>query len=71
MGEGDSKNIVYENYDPVTTPGNWKGSHSIQGSFNPKVTCAHSFNVYARARTTNGYGYIGKNSTYRYITIIK
>ncbi|MGH1383171.1 hypothetical protein [Kordia sp.] len=70
-GEGDSKNIVYKKYDPIATPGNWKGSHSITGSFNPKVTCAHSFNVYARARTTNGYGYVGKNSTYRYVTIIK
>lgn len=70
-GEGDSENIVYKKYDPATMSGNWQGSHHIAGSFNPKVTCAHSFNVYARARTTNGYGYIGKNTAYRYVTIIK
>ncbi|WP_420574627.1 hypothetical protein [Kordia sp.] len=70
-GDGDSESIEYEAYNLTTPPANWQGSHNIMGSFNPKVTCAHSFNVYARARTTNGYGYIGKNSTYRYVTIIK
>ncbi|EDP97925.1 hypothetical protein U8527_18200 [Kordia algicida OT-1] len=70
-GEGDSQSIVYKKYNAATTPGNWNGSHHILGSFNAQTTCAHSFNIYARARTTNGYGYIGKNSTYRYVTIIK
>lgn len=70
-GEGHSANITNAKYNTITMPVSWQGSHHISANWVPQVTCAHSFNVYARARTTNGYGYIGRNSTYRYVTLIK
>ncbi len=70
-GEGHSALITSGKYDTTTMPASWQGSHHINASWLPLVTCAHSFNVHARARTTNGYGYIGRITTYRYITLIK
>lgn len=49
------------NFAVPTTPSPWI----------PPATCAYAFTVYAYARTTNGYGYIGYNSYSRMITIIK
>ncbi len=70
-GEGDSETIVSEKYDTAAMPASWQGSHHISGSWIPKVSCAHSFNVVATARTTNGYNYIGRNKAFRYVTILK
>jgi len=70
-GEGHSQVIRSEQYDTVSMPASWTGGKGMTANWIPLVTCAHSFNVRATARTTNGYSYIGRNSTYRYATLIK
>ncbi|BAV05993.1 hypothetical protein SAMN05421788_10667 [Filimonas lacunae] len=72
-GEGQSATIISDTYTPAK--GDWGGvtnqNAPASGVWVPLVTCAHSFNVTAWARTTNGYGYIGYNSVSRYLTILK
>ncbi|MEM6685621.1 MAG: hypothetical protein AAF617_07460, partial [Bacteroidota bacterium] len=70
-GDGSSRTIASKTYNPTTMGTSWKGSRSIDGSFNAVTTCAHSFDVTAKARTTNGYAYVGRNTARRYVTIIK
>lgn len=72
-GEGHSAIIKSANYDDLgSDPDSWQGSHNISASWTPRTTCAHSIEVVATARSTNGYGgYSGKNAAYRYVTIIK
>jgi hypothetical protein len=70
-GDNKSKRIVKKVYGEAGATGNWKGSRTITESFNPHETCAHSFNVVAYSRATNGRRFVGKNTAYRYLTIIK
>lgn len=72
-GEGHSEVIKSAKYDDLgTDPDSWQGSRNINASWTPQTTCAHSIEVIATARSTNGYGgYSGKNVAYRYVTIIK
>ncbi|WP_298514186.1 hypothetical protein [uncultured Kordia sp.] len=70
-GNNQSKRIVKKVYGSAGASGNWKGSRTITASFNPQTTCAHSFNVVAYSRATNGRKFVGRNTAYRYLTIIK
>lgn len=69
-GDGASATLASDNY---TLPkGDWAGVQNRDTPlWVPVRTCAHSINVLAYSRTTNGYGYIRYNSVSRYITIMK
>ncbi|OOG77904.1 hypothetical protein [Algoriphagus sp. A40] len=71
-GSGLSTGIYSETYDP--SKGNWQGftAKTIPetGNWRPPQSCAYSFIITAWARTTNGYGYIGYNSTHRNLTLL-
>jgi hypothetical protein len=69
-GDGASATLATESY---TLPkGDWAGVQNKNTPlWVPVRTCAHSLNVVAYSRTTNGYGYFRYNSVSRYITIMK
>ncbi len=71
-GAGLSVGIHSESYAPAL--GNWTGfvGKTIPASSNwrPPQSCAYSFILSVSARTTNGYGYIGHNSTHRNLTLL-
>ena len=71
-GAGLSVGIYSENYDP--SMGHWQGFSGKTipetGTWRPTQSCAYSFIIVASARTTNGYGYIGHNSTHRNLTLL-
>lgn len=71
-GAGLSTGIFNEGYSAAL--GNWAGytNHLIpaSGAWRPPQSCAYSFVITAMARTTNGYGYIGRNSTHRNLTLL-
>ena len=71
-GAGLSTSIYSESYSP--SMGNWAGFTNklipVSGNWRPPQSCAYSFIVVATARTTNGYSYIGKNSTHRNLTLL-
>lgn len=71
-GDGLATTIYSENYNPSS--GLWQGFTNLQvpssGNWRPPQTCAYSFVLTAWARTTNGYGYIGHNSTHRNLTLL-
>jgi hypothetical protein len=69
-GEGTSASLASDSY--TLAKGDWAGVQNQNTPlWVPVRTCAHSINVIAYARTTNGYGYTGYNSVSRYITIMK
>ncbi|MEI6276791.1 MAG: hypothetical protein WCP08_12415 [Prolixibacteraceae bacterium] len=69
-GEGSSATLASENYN--LAKGDWAGVQNQNTPlWIPVRTCAHSINVLAYSRTTNGYGYIRYNSVSRNITIMK
>ena len=72
-GDGQSALLSSDSYTPAK--GNWTGVQNQNapgsGVWVPIATCAHSIDVGAYSRTTNGYGYIHYNSVRKYITIIK
>jgi len=72
-GDGASATLASDSYAPIK--GNWVGVQNQNapgsGVWVPIQTCAHSIDVAAYSRTTNGYGYIAYNSVRKYITIIK
>jgi hypothetical protein len=72
-GDGQSASLSSDSYTPAK--GNWTGVQNQNapgsGVWVPIATCAHSIDVGAYSRTTNGYGYIHYNSVRKYITIIK
>lgn len=71
-GAGLSVGIHSESYAPAM--GLWQGFTSktipASGNWRPTQSCAYSFIIVASARTTNGYGYIGHNSTHRNLTLL-
>ncbi|MCR9083342.1 MAG: hypothetical protein NXH89_13040, partial [Cyclobacteriaceae bacterium] len=71
-GENQATGIFSESYD--LSKGNWAGHTNLlipsSGNWRPPQTCAYSFVLTAWARTTNGYGYIGHNSTHRNLTLL-
>jgi len=71
-GEGQSVGVFSENYSP--TMGNWEGfvNRSVPptGNWRPPQSCAYSFILVATARTTNGYGWVGRNQTHRNLTLL-
>lgn len=71
-GAGLSVGIHSESY--TTALGLWTGfvEKTIPASANwrPPQSCAYSFVIGVSARTTNGYGYIGHNSTHRNLTLL-
>jgi hypothetical protein len=71
-GAGLSVGIHSESYTPAL--GLWTGfiEKTIPASANwrPPQSCAYSFVIGVSARTTNGYGYIGHNSTHRNLTLL-
>jgi hypothetical protein len=71
-GSGLSTGIYSETYD--LSKGNWQGfigkSIPETGNWRPPQSCAYSFIITAWARTTNGYDYIGYNSTHRNLTLL-
>ncbi len=71
-GAGLSTSIYSENY--ASAMGNWAGftNKLIPASSNwrPPQSCAYSFVLVASARTTNGYNWIGQNSTHRNLTLL-
>lgn len=72
-GDGASALLASDLYTPEK--GNWTGVQNqnapTSGVWVPLVTCAHSIDVVAYSRTTNGYGYINHNSVRKYLTIMK
>lgn len=72
-GDGSSATLASDSYTPAK--GNWTGvvnqNAPSSGVWVPIQTCAHSIDVVAYSRTTNGYGYIRHNSVRKYLTIIK
>ncbi len=74
-GNGSGGSIWADSFGSSKPPG-WTGVSNFAvptspSPWIPPATCAYAFTVYAYARTTNGYGYIGYNSYMRMITIIK
>ncbi len=71
-GSGLSVGIHSESY--ATALGLWSGFEGktipASGNWRPPQSCAYSFILVASARTTNGYGYIGHNSTHRNLTLL-
>lgn len=71
-GDGQSVGVFSENY--TTAMGDWAGftnrSVPITGNWRPPQACAYSFILVASARTTNGYGWVGKNQTHRNLTLL-
>lgn len=71
-GAGLSASIHSESYAPAM--GLWQGFSAktipASGNWRPPQSCAYSFVIIAYARTTNGYGYIGHNSTHRNLTLL-
>lgn len=71
-GAGQSAAIFSESYEP--SKGNWQGFSDqlipASGNWRPPQSCAYSFIVSATARTTNGYGYIGRVSNHRNLTLL-
>jgi hypothetical protein len=69
-GDGASATLATDSY--TLAKGDWGGVQNQNTPlWVPVRTCAHSINVLAYSRTTNGYGYIRYNSVSRYITIMK
>lgn len=69
-GEGTSATLASDSY--TLAKGDWAGVQNQNTPlWVPLVTCAHSIDVWAYSRTTNGYGYIRYNTVRRYITIMK
>jgi hypothetical protein len=69
-GDGASATLASDSY--TLLKGDWAGLQNQNTPlWVPVRTCAHSINVLAYSRTTNGYGYIRYNSVSRYITIMK
>ena len=69
-GSGESATLATDTY--TLAKGDWAGVIGQNTPlWVPVRTCAHSINVVAYSRTTNGYGYIRYNSVSRYITIMK
>ncbi len=69
-GDGASATLASDSY--TLAKGDWGGVQNQNTPlWVPVRTCAHSINVLAYSRTTNGYGYIRYNSVSRYITIMK
>jgi hypothetical protein len=69
-GDGASATLASDSY--TIAKGDWAGVQNQNTPlWVPIRTCAHSINVLAYSRTTNGYGYIRYNSVSRNITIMK
>jgi hypothetical protein len=72
-GDNQGAVIASDSYTPAK--GNWTGvtgqNAPASGVWVPLATCAHSIDIGASSRTTNGYGYVGHNSVRKYITIKK
>jgi hypothetical protein len=69
-GEGTPATLASDTYN--LAKGDWAGVQNQNTPlWVPIKTCAHSIDVNAYSRTTNGYGYIRYNTVRRYITIIK
>ncbi|MEP0712946.1 MAG: hypothetical protein ABJC55_13595 [Algoriphagus sp.] len=71
-GDGLSSRIHYEEYS--TDKANWAGFVNklipASGNWRPAQSCAYSFIVAVSARTTNGYSWVGRNSTHRNVTLL-
>jgi len=69
-GENQTTGIYSEGYS--TSKGNWKGFEDklLPNTWRPPVTCAYSFVLTATARTTNGYGYIGRSTYHKNLTLL-
>ena len=71
-GAGLSTSIYSEGYTP--SKGNWVGFTNklipVSGNWRPPQSCAYSFILSVSARTTNGYSWIGHNSTHRNLTLL-
>ncbi|MDN3203194.1 hypothetical protein [Algoriphagus sediminis] len=71
-GNSQATSIYSEGYD--LSKGNWAGFSNknvpATGNWRPPQSCAYSFVLTAWARTTNGYGYKGHNSTFRNLTLL-
>lgn len=71
-GENQTAAIFNERY--TASMGNWSGFENrwipTTGSWRPPESCAYSFILEAWARTTDGYRYIGRNSTFRNLTLL-
>jgi hypothetical protein len=67
LGGGSLANDTYQTGYGLS----WLGVQNQNRDYVPPGTCAYYFSVWAYARTTNGYGYIGYNSVGRSVTLIK
>jgi hypothetical protein len=70
-GDGASAAIESVSY-AIAMGASWVGvTNRTSPAYVPAVSCAHAFTVTAWARTTNGYGRIGRNSASRFVTLKK
>ncbi len=71
-GNGLSNPIYSEDYH--TDKNNWEGFVNklipASGNWRPPQSCAYSFVLAVSARTTNGYSWVGHNSTHRNLTLL-
>ncbi|TXE02686.1 hypothetical protein [Algoriphagus aquimarinus] len=71
-GAGLSASIFSESY--TLAKGNWEGFVNKlipeSGNWRPPQSCAYSFVLSVSARTTNGYSWVGQNSTHRNLTLL-
>jgi len=73
---GDNKSALINSEKYTTSLGtSWQGAKNITtpvtGVWIPPVQCAYTFAVTASARTTNGYGFVGRNVSKKSVTILK
>ena len=69
-GENQTAGIFNESYDPSKR--NWQGfkDRLLADTWRPPVSCAYSFVLTTTARTTNGYGYIGRSAYHKHLTLL-
>jgi len=73
---GDNKSALIDSKGYTTSLGaSWQGQKNIltpsTGVWTPSDQCAYTFAVTASARTTNGYGFVGRNVARKSVTILK
>ena len=74
-GNNQSVNIASDNYAAHAGPTKkWTGVTDLTvpaGEWTPPASCAYGFHLTAWRKVTNGYSFLGKVTTSRYVTLIK
>jgi hypothetical protein len=76
-GYSDNQSVVIHSDDYAAHAGptkQWNGVSNLTipaGEWTPPVSCAYGFHLTAWRKVTNGYGFLGKVTTSRYVTLLK